>query len=155
MTQVRERAGRIARPEPDEAVLTDSGTGAGRRGGLLRMLGALAVLVVGVVHLEQYVAADFHAVSVIGPLFVLNFAGACVIALGLLLPLARRLHVLLALAGIALAATSFVFLLISEHQPLFGFHEHGYRAAIVISLVAEAIAVLLLGGYLAVRERRG
>lgn len=153
MTQVRQRVGRIGRPEPDEVVLADPGSGTGRRGRLLRMLGALAVLVVGAVHLEQYVAADFHAVPVIGPLFVLNFAGACMIALGLLVPLAR-LHVLLALAGIGLAATSFVFLLVSEHQPLFGFREHGYRAAIVISLVAEAAAVFLLAGYLAVRRRR-
>jgi hypothetical protein len=46
-----------------------------------------------------------------------------------------------------------VFLLISEHQPLFGFHEHGYRPAIVLALAAEAVAVVSLGAYLARRGR--
>jgi hypothetical protein len=122
---------------------------------LLRTLGAVAVLVVGAVHLQQYLGANFDSVRVIGPLFVLNFAGATLIGLGLLVPIARMrpLHPLLALAGIGLAATSIVFLLVSEHRPLFGFEEHGYRAAIVIALAAEGAAVLLLGGYLAARAR--
>jgi hypothetical protein len=60
-------------------------------------------------------------------------------------------HVLLALGGIALAATSFVFLFVSEHRPLFGFKDYGYRPAIIVALVAEAAAVLLLGAYLALR----
>jgi hypothetical protein len=61
---------------------------------------------------------------------------------------------LLALGGIGLAATSFVFLFVSEHQPLFGFHEHGYRAGIVIALAAEAVAVITLGMYLVTERRR-
>jgi len=62
--------------------------------------------------------------------------------------------VLLALGGIGLAATSFVFLFVSESTTLFGFHEYGYRPAIVIALALEAAAVVLLGLYLAVRLRR-
>jgi hypothetical protein len=79
-----------------------------------------------------------------------------VIGLGLLVPSARLrvVHGLLALCGIGLAATSIVFLFISEHQPLFGFHEHGYRAAIVIALTAEAVAVVALAAYLTARARR-
>jgi hypothetical protein len=111
------------------------------------------VLVVGAVHLQQYFAVHFGVVPVIGPLFALNFAGATLIGVGLLIPAARLrpLHVLLALGGIGLAATSFVFLLVGEQQPLFGFQDHGYRAAIVVALAAEAAAVLLLAGYLAAR----
>jgi hypothetical protein len=118
------------------------------------MLGAVAVLVVGAVHLEQYYGVHFNVVPIIGPLFVLNFAGATAIGLGLLIPSARmRLaHIALALGGIALAATSFVFLFVSEHRPLFGFQDYGYRPAIVIALVAEAAAVLFLGAYLGVRR---
>jgi len=153
MTQIVERSGRRARPGPDGVVRTAPRERAGRGETVLRMLGALAVLVVGAVHLEQYFAVHFNVLPVIGPLFALNFAGATLIAIGLLLPLGR-LHILLALAGIGLAATSFVFLLVSEHQRLFGFEEYGYRAAIIISLVAEAAAVALLGGYLAVRAAR-
>jgi hypothetical protein len=144
MTQLTERTRRsVERPVPDEAVLDDERG----RTSALRVLGALAVLAVGAVHLEQYFGVHFNVVPVIGPLFALNFAGAALIALGLLLPL-RRLHILLALGGIGLAATSFVFFFISERQPLFGFQDYGYRPAIIIALAAEAAAVALLGAYL-------
>jgi hypothetical protein len=152
MTQVTERTRRdVGRPMPDQAVL-DDGRGGSRAATALRMLGALAVLAVGAVHLEQYFGVHFNVVPVIGPLFFLNFAGAALIALGLLLPLGR-LHIPLALGGMGLAATSFVFFYISEQRTLFGFQDYGYRPAIVIALVAEAAAVLLLGGYLARRMR--
>jgi hypothetical protein len=149
---VRERSTGSARPLPDEVVLPEQP--GGRTPAILRAVGAIAVLVVGAVHLEQYLDG-YSSVSVIGPLFLLNFIGAAVIGLGLLAPAARlrRAHVLLALGGIGLAATSFVFLFVSEHQPLFGFQESGYRAAIVIALVAEAVAVVALAAYLAVRKR--
>jgi hypothetical protein len=120
------------------------------------MLGAIAVLVVGAVHLQQYFGEHFSVVPIIGPLFLLNFAGATVIGVGLLVPSVRLrlVHLLLALGGIGLAATSFVFLFISEHQPLFGFQDYGYRAGIVVALVAEAMAVVTLGAYVALRARR-
>jgi hypothetical protein len=68
----------------------------------------------------------------------------------------RLLHGLLALGGIGLAATAFVFLFVSEHQPLFGFQDYGYRTEIVVALAAEAVAVVTLVVYLAMRvARRG
>jgi hypothetical protein len=66
----------------------------------------------------------------------------------------RLLHLLLALGGIALSATAFVFLFVSEHQPLFGFQDYGYRTEIVVVLAAEAAAVVTLGTYLATRVAR-
>ena len=154
MTQVTERTRRdLPRPAPDEAVLDDA-RGGSRAGTALRVLGALAVLAVGAVHLEQYFGVHFNVVPVIGPLFALNFAGAVLIALGLLLPLGR-LHIPLALGGIGLAATSFVFFFISERRTLFGFQDYGYRPAILVALAAEAAAIVLLGGYLAGRGRSG
>ena len=157
MSQLRERSTHATRPVPDEAVL--SGTEEHPRGrgpALLRTVGALAVLVVGAVHLQQYFGDHFNVVPIIGPLFLLNFAGATVIGLGLLVPWSRLLllHILLALGGIGLAATSFVMLFVSEHQPLFGFQDYGYRAGIVIALAAEAVAVVALAAYLAARGRR-
>jgi hypothetical protein len=153
MTQLRERTAASTGPMPDEAL--SSGRERRRVPAMLRIVGAIAVLVVGAVHLQQYLAYHFSAVAVIGPLFLLNFAGATMIGLGLLVPGSRMrlLHPLLALGGIGLAATSIVFLFISEHQSLFGFQEHGYRAAIVIALAAEAVTVVALAAYLAVRER--
>jgi hypothetical protein len=125
----------------------------------VRALGALAVLAVGVIHLQRYFNL-YSAIPTIGTLFVLNFAGATAIGLGLLAPvehlLGRRLGAaavgLLALAGIGLAATSFVFLAISEQTPLFGFMEPGYDpTAILASRLAEGAAVMLLGGFVVAR----
>ena len=154
MSVLCERTARSTRPVPDEVLLEEPRTGGSPA--VLRMLGAVAVLVIGAVHLDQYFGVHFDVVPVIGPLFVLNFAGAMVIGLGLLVPSARLrlVHVLLALAGIGLAATSFVFLFVSEHRTLFGFQDYGYRPAIIVALVAEAAAVLLLGAYLAARGSR-
>jgi hypothetical protein len=154
MSQLRERSTYSTRPLPGEVVVSEDGR-AGRTAAVLRSLGAVAVLVVGAVHLQQYAAAGFDSVRVIGTLFLLNFVGATVIGLGLLVPATRLrfLHALLAIGGIGLAGTSFVFLFVSEHMSLFGFQEHGYRAAIVAALAAEAVAVVALSAYLAIRLR--
>ena len=126
---------------------------------VLRVLGAMAVLAVGAVHLQQYVEL-YSAIPTIGTLFVLNFAGATAIGLGLLAPLERLLGArlgaaavgVLAIAGIGLAVTAFVFLVIAEHRPLFGFMEPGYDpTAIAASRGAELAATVLLGGYLVAR----
>jgi hypothetical protein len=53
---------------------------------LARYLGALALLGVGVDHLEQYYADFYSAIPTIGTLFVLNFGSAAVIAAGLAAP---------------------------------------------------------------------
>jgi hypothetical protein len=114
------------------------------------------LLAVGAVHLEQYFAAEYRIVPVIGPLFVLNFAGATALAIVLLIPLGRRgtvLHRLSAVAGIALGLTSIAFLLISEHRTLFGFMEDGYSAPIAVALVAEGVAAVVLAAYLAIDMR--
>ena len=123
-----------------------------------RVLGALALLAVGAVHLQQY-RTIYSAIPTIGTLFVLNFAGATAIGLGLLAPVERvpgRLGdaavALLALGGIGLAATSFVFLFVSERTPLFGFMEPGYDpTAIMAARIAEIATVLLLGAFLVLR----
>ena len=118
----------------------------------LRILGAAAVLVIGAVHLEQYIGVHFRVVPVIGPLFLFNFIGSALIAAGLLLPF-RRLHGLLSLGGIGVGVVSFVFLELSEHGGIFGFQDYGYRTAIVVALAAEAAAAVLLTAYLGIRRR--
>jgi len=123
-----------------------------------RVLGALSLLAVGAVHLQQYEYL-YSAIPTIGTLFLLNFVGATVIGLGLLVPLERLLGrwggpavSLLALGGAAQAATAFVFLLVAERTPLFGFMEPGYDPpAIMASRVAELVTVGLLGSFLVAR----
>jgi hypothetical protein len=122
----------------------------------VRALGASSLLAVGAVHLQQYFYL-YSAIPTIGTLFVLNFAAATVIGLGLLAPVERVLGrfgeavvVLLALAGTAHAASSFVFLLVAERTPLFGFQEPGYDPpALMASRVSELVTVALLGTFLA------
>jgi hypothetical protein len=119
----------------------------------------LSLLAVGAVHLQQYEDL-YSAIPTIGTLFVVNFVAATVLGVGLLLPIEvvwRRggawVAAGLALAGIALAAGSYVFLLIAERRPLFGFMEPGYNpAAIRASQVSEIATVALLGVYLVVRH---
>jgi hypothetical protein len=123
-----------------------------------RFLGALSLLAVGAVHLQQYEYL-YSVIPTIGTLFLLNFVGATAIGLGLLAPVDRLLGrwggtvvALLALAGVALAATAFVSLLVSERTPLFGFMEPGYDPpAIMASRVAELVTVGVLGAFLVAR----
>ena len=119
---------------------------------VVRFAGALSLLAVGAVHLQQYEFL-YSTIPTIGTLFLLNFAGATVIGLVLLAPVERVLGRLggaavglLALGGAVQAGTAFVFLLISERTPLFGFMEPGYDPpALMASRVAELVTVGLLG----------
>jgi hypothetical protein len=126
-----------------------------------RALGAIALLIVGGVHLEQYTVAHFSVIPTIGPLFLGNFIAATSLGLLLLMPIrrsARRGRLLFdslaAFAGIGVAAGALAALLISENRPLFGFMEHGYRLEIVIAIASEAIAIASLVVFLATANRR-
>ncbi|HEU4978156.1 MAG TPA: hypothetical protein VFT42_04620 [Solirubrobacteraceae bacterium] len=118
----------------------------------LRHLGALCVLAVGAIHLQQYAGAGYSAIPTIGVLFLLNSIACGVVGIGLLAPLGRpgagrvkdTAAALFALAGAAIAVTSLVMLFISESTTLFGFSEAGYRAAVVAAIAAEAAATVLL-----------
>ena len=149
-----------ARPELFDALPTHRGPPAASRPASWawlapRLFGALAVLAVGAVHLYEF-EHFYSAIPTIGTLFVLNFVGATAIGLGLLAPVQRiagrygsTLVVLLALAGIVLAVVAFVFLLISEQTPLFGFQEPGYDpSGIAAARAAEIAAVVFLGVFL-------
>ena len=118
-------------------------------------LGAVAVLATGVVHIQQYYAADYSTVPTIGTLFFMNFVSAVIVAVGLVAPLGRlagryadAVRSVFALAGIGIAVLSLAALFISESSGLFGFVEHGYRTAITLAIVAEAAAAVFLSIFL-------
>lgn len=122
-----------------------------RSAALVRLLAALSLLAVGGVHIQQYVVADYRVIPTIGPLFLLNFIGATVLGLYFVVPISRHVgrfrlivDAVAALAGWFLAAGALVGLLVSEHTPLFGFMEHGYRFAIVFAIVSEVVAMVAL-----------
>ncbi len=119
---------------------------------MARVLGALTLLGVGAVHLQQYLEAGYGSVPTIGTLFLLNAIGAAVVAVGLLVPIERivpgrngGLTVgALALGGVAIAAGSLIALFIAESRPLFGFQEFGSGAPITLAIATEAATVVLL-----------
>ena len=118
----------------------------------MRRLGAVSLLVVGAVHLQQYIGNDYSVLPTIGPLFLLNAIGAGIVAIGLLAPIERMLKDrradlavgLLTVGGLAIAVGSLVALFIAESQPLFGFMENGYDTPILIAIVSEALTTILL-----------
>jgi len=123
----------------------------------LRYVGAALVVAAGAVHLQQYFGVYYRVIPIIGPLFLADFVLAVLLALLLVAPVRRvgvGLTKLAALGGVLFAWGAIVGLEISEHGTLLGFHEHGYRLAIVLSLVLEAASILVLTVYLLLPARR-
>jgi hypothetical protein len=128
----------------------------------MRRLGAITLIVVGAVHLQQYIGNDYSVLPTIGPLFLLNAIGAGIVAICLLAPIERMLGDrqanlaagLLAGVGLAIAIGSLVALFIAESQPLFGFMEDGYDTPILIAIVAEALTAILLAPVAVTNLRR-
>ena len=132
-------------------------------GEVARYLGALSILLVGVIHAQQYYDAYFSFVPTIGRLFLLSFIGSGVVGITLIAPVRRLgrnigdlILVLAALGAIGIALGSLASLLISEYRPLFGFMESGYRLAIVLTLVFDSLTTIFLGllVFIVVRARR-
>lgn len=119
---------------------------------VIRRAGAVALLAVGAVHLQQYYGDDYRVLPTIGPLFLLNAISAGVVGLGLLLPIERLLKErigeravgLLALGAVAIAVGSLIALFIAETSILFGFSEDGYSTPVVIAIAAEVATTVLL-----------
>ncbi len=123
---------------------------------IARYLGAISILLVGVVHAQQYYDAYFSVVPTIGPLFLLSFIGAWIVGAILLAPVERlgrqlgsALLVLAAVGAIGIAVGTFAALLTSEYTPLFGFMESGYRLAIWLTFAFDVMTTVFLGVFLA------
>jgi hypothetical protein len=121
-----------------------------------RYLGAVSIVLVGLVHAQQYYDAYFSVVPTIGPLFLLSFVGAGIVGAILIAPVQRLgrqlgsvLLVLAALGGIGIAMGTLVSLLISEYTPLFGFMESGYRLAVWLTLLFDVMSTVFLGVFVA------
>jgi hypothetical protein len=119
-----------------------------------RLLGGLALLGVGLDHIEQFAGGHYSVIPTIGTLFVLNFAAATVFAGGLAVP-HRGVSLVSGLGGVAVAAGSLAGLLLSESVGVFGFMEAGYRPAILLSIGLDVATIALLSVYLISSAGRG
>jgi hypothetical protein len=118
-----------------------------------RLFGALSIVAVGALHLQQYSSGGYSAIPTIGTLFLLNAIASAVVGFGLLFPFkpvlgSKRSDLaigMLAFGGVAIAVSSLAGLFVSESGTLFGFSEAGsYRTVIVDAIVVEAIATLIV-----------
>jgi hypothetical protein len=157
------RGGGIKTDKPGRALPARRGHRSEVAAEVARYLGALSILVVGVIHAQQYYDAYFSFVPTIGTLFLLSFVGSGVVGVTLIAPVRRLgrsigdlILVLAALGAIGIALGSLASLLVSEYRPLFGFMESGYRLAIVLTLVFDSLATVFLGVFvlLVARARR-
>jgi hypothetical protein len=146
--------------KPMQAVAARWGRHTEVAGDIARYLGALSILLVGAIHAQQYYDAYFSFVPTIGTLFLLSFVGSGVVGVLLIAPVRRLgrnigdlILVLAALGAIGIALGSLVSLLISEYRPLFGFMESGYRLAIVLTLVFDALTTVFLGAFVLIVAR--
>jgi hypothetical protein len=127
---------------------------------IVRLTAAVSLFAVGAIHIQQYAVENYSTVPTIGPLFLMNFIGATVLGFYFLVPSgprAGRLRYVIdtgaAVSGWLVAGGALVALLISEHTPLFGFMEHGYRPAIQFAIVSEAVAIVTLTVFMLLNRR--
>ncbi len=121
------------------------------RADVLRYVAAALVLVVGLVHLQQYV--DFISeVETIGWTFLLNAAGGAGLFVALLWR-ERPLRQLAAVGGIALCVGSLVAIVLAMGGGIFGYQEPSWRGPVVLSVIAEIVALPALVGYLLLGRR--
>jgi hypothetical protein len=117
----------------------------------LRVVGALALLVMAGVHLQRLLGAGYDQIPTIGTLFWLNVASGVILAGAILL----WGGALAAAAGAAVAGGSIVGLIVSHAHGLFGWIEPRYDAAAIIALASEGVAVAALALLLAEHLRAG
>ncbi|MDQ3721044.1 MAG: hypothetical protein M3350_09740 [Actinomycetota bacterium] len=117
----------------------------------LWVLGAFTTLMVGAVHVQQFMGEVGDAPT-IAQLFLLNGIGAGGIVIGLVFP---RSRLLAALGGIGLSAGALVSLAIARYAEngIFDYTEPDLRAPVIVAILSELASVALLSAYLAGARR--
>ncbi len=132
------------------------------RSPVLLLTGALAVLTSAYLHFYLYFWGGYRGISPerfagidISRSFALNAIAGLVIAELLVLSLRfERWSIPAAVLGIGYAAGALVAYAVVRSSSLLGFSEHGWTTESVISKLAELVAVMTLGGFVAINVRR-
>jgi hypothetical protein len=111
--------------------------------------GALLLAAEAAVHVQQF-AAVFHTVRWVGPLFLANAVACVAMIAGLAYRPTRRLA---ALGGVVTSVAALGGLVVSYGQGLFGWQEAGFRAPVMLAVVAEVGAVIALTAGLTAGKR--
>ncbi len=107
---------------------------------LFRYVGAMLILVGGVVHLYLY-QQGYQSIPKIGPLFLLNVAVALVIGVAL----AVRPLGAFALAGLVFSVGTLASFVLSRTTGILGFREMGWDPRASTAFVAEILTLGVLG----------
>ena len=110
----------------------------------LRVVAVLALLGIGIVHLNLYARQDYHFIPTIGPLFIVTAVAAGLIAIGF----AVRPHWVLALAGISLSVGTLAGYIWTLEGTLFKFHEPGVSTSGVLAIIFEIVATAALAAWI-------
>lgn len=110
---------------------------------------AVAIAIAGYEHYSLW-QDGYRAIPNIGTAFLLNAIGSAAV---IVLLLARR-DVLFALGGLSISVGAIVGIVLSRNGGFLGFQELGYDRTAVITLTAEIVAAVVLGGFLAVTAMR-
>lgn len=108
----------------------------------LRTVAAAMLAVMAIVHIVLW-AEGYRDIPIVGPGFLANGIGGLVLAVAVLLPLGRW-NVLVAVLGALLALGSIGALVMSLTIGFFGVSEQITTPSVIISLVSEAIALVVL-----------
>ncbi len=107
---------------------------------LFRYLGAVLILVGGVVHLSLY-QAGYQSIPKIGPLFLFNVAVSVVIAVALVVrPLGA-----FAVAGLLFSIGTLAGFVLSRTTGILGFREMGWDPKASTAFVADLLTLGVLG----------
>lgn len=108
----------------------------------LRAVAAAMLAVMAIVHIVLWVEG-YRDIPIVGPGFLLNGIGGLVLAVAVLLPLGRW-NPLVAVLGALFALGSLGALVMSLTIGFFGVSEQITTPSVIISLLSEAIALVVL-----------
>ncbi len=113
----------------------------------LRIMGTVALIVIGIIHLNLYAREHYNEIPTIGPLFLLDVILAWLTAMTIALLQVAWMRRYAALAGALLCLGTFAGYIVALVHPLFGFEEPGISYSGGIAIAAEIVGAACLGWY--------
>jgi hypothetical protein len=120
---------------------------------VMRILGALALLAMGGIHLYMWGWKGYDQFSVIGPLFLINAIVGVLLAIAVCVVPTRMLAITATLSALFDLGT-LIALLVSIFWGLFGVQESFQFMIVNVTLILEGIGVVLLAVLAAMASKR-